>query len=73
MTAPVRYQYLISRTGDILFSFTVGTLAYFSNERENPRAQNGNSLLDLLSRRRQRIVEQRDHKKHATTTASDNN
>ncbi|KAG2216720.1 hypothetical protein INT45_013831 [Circinella minor] len=69
MTAPVRYQYLISRSGDILFSFTVGTLAYFSNERDNPRAQNGKSLLELISRRSERIVERRDHRKHTTTSA----
>ncbi|KAI9498313.1 hypothetical protein BDB00DRAFT_799794 [Zychaea mexicana] len=61
MTAPVRYQYLISRSGDILFSFTVGTLAYFTNERDNPRAQNGKTLFELVKRRNQRIVERRDH------------
>ncbi|KAI8144857.1 hypothetical protein BJV82DRAFT_667401 [Fennellomyces sp. T-0311] len=65
MTAPVRYQYLISRTGDIVFSFTVGTLAYFTNERDNPRAKNGKTLVELMSRRRQRIVDRREQRRLA--------
>ncbi|KAI9314264.1 hypothetical protein BX666DRAFT_1971861 [Dichotomocladium elegans] len=62
MSAPVRYQYLISRSGDIVFSLTVGTLAYFVNEREDPRAQNGKTLFELLSRRRQAMVQERERK-----------
>ncbi|KAL9544908.1 hypothetical protein MBANPS3_007387 [Mucor bainieri] len=60
MSAPIRYQYLISRSGDIVFSLTVGTLAYFLNERDNPRAQNGKSLFELVSRARQRKIDQRE-------------
>ncbi|KAK4515537.1 uncharacterized protein ATC70_010487 [Mucor velutinosus] len=60
MSAPIRYQYLISRSGDIVFSLTVGTLAYFLNERDNPRAQNGKSLFELVSRARQRKINQRE-------------
>ncbi|KAI9012071.1 hypothetical protein CLU79DRAFT_771164 [Phycomyces nitens] len=59
---PIKYQYLISRTGDIVFSLTVGTLAYFVNERDNVRAQNGNSLRELIARKRERIIAQREHK-----------
>ncbi|KAI7862513.1 hypothetical protein BDF14DRAFT_1886031 [Spinellus fusiger] len=57
---PVKYQYLISRTGDLVFSFTVGTLAYFVNEKENPRAHNGNTLVELVQRKRLRTIAQRD-------------
>ncbi|ORX62113.1 hypothetical protein DM01DRAFT_1072429 [Hesseltinella vesiculosa] len=60
MSAPVKYQYLISRTGDVLFSITVGTLAYFVNERDNPRAQNGKSLFELMNRMRLRTVQDRE-------------
>ncbi|KAL1935019.1 hypothetical protein VTP01DRAFT_4159 [Rhizomucor pusillus] len=63
MTAPVRYQYLISRTGDIVFSLTVGTLAYFVNERENPRAQDGKTLFELVKRKRQRTIEERERRR----------
>ncbi|CAO0802689.1 hypothetical protein V8B55DRAFT_1524574 [Mucor lusitanicus] len=64
MSAPIRYQYLISRSGDIVFSLTVGTLAYFLNERDNPRAQNGKSLFELVSRARQRKIDQREAKRN---------
>ncbi|KAI8358550.1 hypothetical protein BD560DRAFT_405731 [Blakeslea trispora] len=60
MSGPVKYDYLISRSGDILFSITVGTLAYFLNERDNPRAQNGKTLRELLMRAQQRKVQQRE-------------
>ncbi|KAI7886678.1 hypothetical protein K492DRAFT_203199 [Lichtheimia hyalospora FSU 10163] len=65
MSAPVKYQYLISRTGDIVFSLTVGTLAYFVNERENPQAQNGKTVMEMLSRRRQKIVQEREQRRIA--------
>lgn len=51
------YKY---RSGDILFSVTVGTLAYFLNERDNPRAQNGKTLKDLMLRARQKKIDQRE-------------
>ncbi|RCI02253.1 hypothetical protein CU098_001686, partial [Rhizopus stolonifer] len=60
MSTPVKYEYLISKSGDLLFSVTVGTLAYFLNERDNPRAQNGKTLLELVSRARQRKIQQRE-------------
>ncbi|KAI8996907.1 hypothetical protein BDB01DRAFT_768962 [Pilobolus umbonatus] len=60
MSTPARYEYLISRSGDIIFSFTVGTLAYFINERDNPRAQNGKTLFELVSRARQRKIDERE-------------
>ncbi|KAI8072920.1 hypothetical protein BC940DRAFT_330363 [Gongronella butleri] len=63
MSAPVKFQYLISRTGDVVFSLTVGTLAYFVNERENPKAQNGKSLFELVNRQRIRTVEQREQRR----------
>jgi hypothetical protein len=43
-----------------VFSLTVGTLAYFLNERDNPRAQNGKSLFDLVKRARQKKIDQRE-------------
>ncbi|ORY94751.1 hypothetical protein BCR43DRAFT_525909 [Syncephalastrum racemosum] len=58
----MRYQYLISKSGDIVFSVTVGTLAYFVNERENPKAQNGKSLFELIKRRNERTIAAREHK-----------
>ncbi|OBZ80670.1 hypothetical protein A0J61_11281 [Choanephora cucurbitarum] len=60
MSGPVKYDYLISRSGDILFSITVGTLAYFLNERDNPRAQDGKTLRELLMRARERKIQQRE-------------
>ncbi|KAF7726426.1 hypothetical protein EC973_008760 [Apophysomyces ossiformis] len=63
MTGPVKYQYLISRSGDIVFSLTVGTLAYFVNERENPRAKNGKTLWELINRRRQRTIDEREQRR----------
>ncbi|KAI9478855.1 MAG: hypothetical protein EXX96DRAFT_619773 [Benjaminiella poitrasii] len=60
MSAPVKFDYLISRSGDVIFSFTVGTLAYFLNERDNPRAQNGKTLKDLVLRARQKKINERE-------------
>lgn len=47
-----------------MFSLTVGTLAYFLNERDNPRAQNGKSLFELVSRARQKKIDQREAKRN---------
>ncbi|KAI8971554.1 hypothetical protein BDF20DRAFT_915353 [Mycotypha africana] len=63
MPPPVKYDYLISRSGDIVFSVTVGALAYFLNERDNPRAQNGKTLFDMLKRARQKKVQEREAKR----------
>ncbi|KAI8887390.1 hypothetical protein K501DRAFT_212233 [Backusella circina FSU 941] len=60
MASPARYEYLISRSGDIIFSLTVGTMAYFLNERDNPRAQNGKSVFELVKRARQKKIDQRE-------------
>ncbi|KAI8343759.1 hypothetical protein BC941DRAFT_465918 [Chlamydoabsidia padenii] len=60
---PVKYQYLISRTGDIIFSVAVGTLAYFVNERENPNAQNGKTVMELLNRKRLHTIASREQRK----------
>ncbi|KAL4212561.1 hypothetical protein CU097_011965 [Rhizopus azygosporus] len=60
MSAPIRYEYLISKYGDIAFSVTVGTLAYFLNERSDPRTQNGKTLKDLVLRARQRQIQERE-------------
>lgn len=38
-------------------------MAYFLNERDNPRAQNGKTLLELVSRARQKKISQREAKK----------
>lgn len=59
------------RTGDIVFSLTVGTLAYFVNERENPQAQNGKTVMEMLSRRRQKIVQEREQRRIARGELSD--
>ncbi|CAO3619099.1 unnamed protein product [Cunninghamella blakesleeana] len=59
----MKYQYLISRSGDIFFSITVGTLAYFVNERDNPRAQNGKSLIELINRQRQNTINRREQRR----------
>lgn len=62
MSAPIRYEYLISKYGDIAFSLTVGTLAFFLNERTDPRMQNGKSLKELFTRSRQRQLQERETK-----------
>jgi hypothetical protein len=48
----------------VIFSLTVGTLAYFLNERDNPRAQNGKTLMELVSRARQKKINEREAKRH---------
>jgi hypothetical protein len=50
------------RYGDIAFSLTVGTLAYFLNERTDPRMQNGKTLKELFLRSRQRHIQEREAK-----------
>lgn len=48
------------RSGDIVFSLAVGTMAYFLNERDNPRAQNGKTLLELVSRAKEKKIRERE-------------
>ncbi|CAO3594441.1 unnamed protein product [Absidia cylindrospora] len=67
---PMKYQYLISRTGDIVFSLAVGTMAYFVNERDNPKAQNGKSVMELMNRKRQRTIDLREQRKLEKQSAS---
>ncbi|KAH8555591.1 hypothetical protein BGW37DRAFT_477847 [Umbelopsis sp. PMI_123] len=55
----VKYQYIISKRGDILFSIAVGAGAYFMYERDNTRPE-GKSLLELLNRRRINIIQERE-------------
>lgn len=52
-----------NRTGDIVFSVAVGTLAYFVNERDNPNAQNGKTLMELMQRKRQHTIDIRERRK----------
>ncbi|KAI7896538.1 uncharacterized protein EV154DRAFT_558160 [Mucor mucedo] len=65
MSNPMRYEYLISRSGDVVFALTVGTLAYFLNERDNPRAQNGKTLVELISRAKDKKIQQREAKRNS--------
>lgn len=55
----VKYQHIISKKGDIVFSIAVGTAAYFMYERDNPRPE-GKSLLELLNRRRANLIQERE-------------
>ncbi|KAI9287152.1 hypothetical protein BC943DRAFT_319115 [Umbelopsis sp. AD052] len=55
----VKYQHIISKKGDILFSIAVGAGAYFMYERDNPRPE-GKGLLELINRRRINLIQERE-------------
>ncbi|KAI7827118.1 hypothetical protein BC939DRAFT_501450 [Gamsiella multidivaricata] len=49
---PVKYKYLISKRGDVVFSIACGIGAYFLYEHDHPREW---TLKELMQRKAERV------------------